>query len=523
MATRYRWRHGDIVARAEELAAEIHATGGEERRVVALECGRGLPSVVALTAALLAGQLPLLGSGADPAGRRERLREVAGAALVVSTSPDGEPLVAPCDAAAAAVAPWPQAVYLAVTSGTIGEPKVAPVSRGVFDSYVRDIQDAYALTAEDRVLQFAPPGFDVFVEEVIPTFRAGATLVVPPWEHAPTGEQFLGFLDAEAVTVVNLPGSYWMGLAEYLRSSGRGLPASVRLVVVGSEPWARTLAEWARGRFPEVKMLNAYGTSEVAPTCFIFDCEDLPKACASVGIIPIGGPLPFVRHEVVPQPDSPHGRLHLAGQPHFGSAQSAIDSGDLASHGADGFVYVHGRADLTRLKRGGVTVNAESLAGAARECYGVLGALARLDRKSGALVLTVQSTGTPDTVARLVSDHLRTVLPPAWLPDRIQVASGLAQVAGTKLSTVSVEVELESLVRAAWSRRTASHAVDPQADFFDTGGDSIGAVRLCAQLSDALAERVPVQLIFANSRFADFVEAVGALLRSRSDRPEGRA
>jgi acyl-CoA synthetase (AMP-forming)/AMP-acid ligase II len=520
----YGWRHGDIVERAEELAADMRAAGGGERRVVSLECDRGLPSVVALTAALLAGQLPLLGAAADPAGRRERLREVAGATLVVSMSLDGRPVVAPCaaPAAAPAVDPWPQAVYLATTSGTTGEPKVAPINRAVFESYVRDVQVAYALTAQDRVLQFAPPGFDVFVEEVVPTFRAGATLVAPVWEHAPAAEQFLAFLDANAVTVVNLPGSYWMGVAEYLRGSGLGLPQSVRLVVVGSEPWSRAVAEWTRERFPGVKVLNAYGTSELAPTCFLFDCEDLPKASAFTGVIPVGDPLPFVRHEISPQPDSPHGRLHLAGQRQFGPAGTALDSGDLASKGEDGFVYVHGRADLTRLKRGGVTVNAESLAASARECTGVLGALARLDEQTGALVLTVQSTGTPDEVAEAVGDHLRAVLPPAWLPDRVQVTSHLTQVAGAKMSAAGAVPKLESLVREAWSRRTTSGAVDPQADFFDTGGDSIGAVRVCAELSDVLAERVPVQLIFANPRYADFLEAVSALLRSRSDRTARR-
>lgn len=566
MTAGFGWRRADIVARAEELAAEIGATGGPGRAVVALECDRGLPSVVAFTAVLLAGKVPLLGSAADPAGRRTRLRGVAGAALVLSTSPDGRPVVGRCDGEAATADPWPQAVYLAATSGTTGQPKIAPVDRAVFESYVHDIQDAYALTERDRVLQFAPPGFDVFVEEVVPTFRAGAALVMPAWDHAPSAEQFLDFLDANAVTVINLPGSYWMGMAEYMRRSGRGMPASVRLVVVGSEPWARSLAEWARERFPAVKILNAYGTTEVAPTCFLFDCEDLSKASASAGVIPVGGPLPFMRYEIVPQPgapsesprpdlppDSPHaglpqGRLHLSGQPRSGPAQPALDSGDLASRGADGFVYVHGRADLTRLKRGGVTVNAESLAGAARECPEVLGALARLDGASGALVLTVQSTGAPDQVSELVGDHLRANLPAAWLPDRIEVTSGLGSVAGAKMSalngepsaqpptaappgpgpvpgpqpTPEAEPPLESLVRDTWSRCITSGTIGPRADFFDAGGDSIAAVRMCAQLSDALAQRVPVQLIFANPRFDDFVAAVDALPRSRGDRPERR-
>ncbi|MGW0574824.1 AMP-binding protein [Streptomyces sp. NPDC002920] len=516
MTSRYQWRHADIAARTSNLAAGIREVCGTDRKVVALECERGLSSVIAMLAVLEADCLPLLGSSSAPIGRRIRLREAARAAVVLSGSVDGEFSLAVHETIGPA--PWPEAAYLASTSGTTGLSKIAPISSVVFEAYVRDIQEAYGLTGRDRVLQFAPASFDVFMEEVIPTFRASATVVVPPWEHVPAVEAFLDFLDAEAVTVVNLPSSYWMGVANYLRDADRSLPPSVRLVVMGSEPVARSLVEWSRESLPDVKLLNAYGTSELAPTCFIFDCDELPKATAHPDIVPIGGPLPFMRYEIVRQQNRLLGQLHLRTDPSSDEVLMAPghDTGDLASLEPDGYVYLHGRADLTRLKRGGVTVNAESLAAAARECDGVLGAVAKMEQVSSTLVLIVQSAQASEEIAERVGAHLRAVLPLSWLPDRVQVTSGMEHPLGTKMSTlgpVSDEPDLTSAVRDAWTRWTPATDVEEHTDFFDVGGNSIGAVRMCGQVSDSVLHKVPVQLIFASPRFGDFVRAVEALLK----------
>ena len=38
--------------------------------------------------------------------------------------------------------------------------------------------ESFGLTARDRVLSFAALGFDVAIEEILPTLRAGATVVL---------------------------------------------------------------------------------------------------------------------------------------------------------------------------------------------------------------------------------------------------------------------------------------------------------------------------------------------------------
>ena len=69
-------------------------------------------------------------------------------------------------------------------------------------------------------------------------------------------------------------------------------------------------------------------------------------------------------------------------------------------------------------------------------------------------------------------------------------------------------------------RRTREHAATAWAEilngavpaetdnFFQTGGTSLKALRLCARLSSLLGRKVPVKLLLKNSTFGAFVSAL---------------
>ena len=67
--------------------------------------------------------------------------------------------------------------YVLCTSGSTGVPKPVVVSRRALTVTVRALRDLFALTREDRVLQFASLGWDTCLEEILPTLTGGATLV----------------------------------------------------------------------------------------------------------------------------------------------------------------------------------------------------------------------------------------------------------------------------------------------------------------------------------------------------------
>ncbi|MGI5212793.1 condensation domain-containing protein [Plantactinospora sp. CA-290183] len=66
---------------------------------------------------------------------------------------------------------------------------------------------------------------------------------------------------------------------------------------------------------------------------------------------------------------------------------------------------------------------------------------------------------------------------------------------------------IEHAVRAAW-QDTLQTEVGPADNFFQLGGDSLGALRTLTRLKRDLAWRVPLKTLFQNPRFEDFVQAL---------------
>ena len=69
--------------------------------------------------------------------------------------------------------------YVIYTSGSTGLPKGVAVEHRSLVAYAVDMARRLELTPDDRVLQFASPGFDVVVEELFPAWLAGAAVVFP--------------------------------------------------------------------------------------------------------------------------------------------------------------------------------------------------------------------------------------------------------------------------------------------------------------------------------------------------------
>ncbi len=153
--------------------------------------------------------------------------------------------------------------YVIYTSGSTGRPKGVLATHGGLVNYCLTVRDRYGLHAEDRVLQFASPSFDVFLEEILPTWLAGGVVVPAPERLRFSFHDLSDFLREHRVTVANLPASYWHGLVSELQAGSISLPECLRLVVVGSEAVSvGKLAIWQGQVKERVQLLNAYGPTE---------------------------------------------------------------------------------------------------------------------------------------------------------------------------------------------------------------------------------------------------------------------
>ena len=106
------------------------------------------------------------------------------------------------------------------------------------------------------MLQFAALGFDVAIEEILPTLAVGATVDFGPTDAPPTFAELDELCAPGGVTVLNLPASYWHEWVGYLGQQGRGVPAGLRLVIAGSEPVSPAGGEPVAGAHPRLPAVD---------------------------------------------------------------------------------------------------------------------------------------------------------------------------------------------------------------------------------------------------------------------------
>ena len=123
--------------------------------------------------------------------------------------------------------------YIIYTSGSTGKPRgVLLMHRGLVNHGIASI-DLYGIERSDRMLQFSSIGFDIAVEEIFPTWFAGATVVLRSDQMSLAATDFLRWIGQQRITALDLPTAYWHELVHEVAESGEQLPERLRLVIVG--------------------------------------------------------------------------------------------------------------------------------------------------------------------------------------------------------------------------------------------------------------------------------------------------
>jgi amino acid adenylation domain-containing protein len=466
--------YGELERQANRLARHLQRLGVGREVVVDVVLERGLDLAVSVLAVLDAGgaYLPL-----DPGYPRERLAFMLddAAAPVVLTHEhllaglgdyggkavcldrDADEIAGQAESAVASGVASDGLAYVIYTSGSTGHPKGVLVPHRAVVNHATAMASWFGLEPDDRVLQLASPSFDVAAEEIFPTWSTGAAVVL--WSHRITASyaELLRFIEEQGITVVNLSAS-WHGLTHELPALGDPLPASLRLVVVGSEKVRPDrLRAWQQRVGDRVRWLHAYGTSETTITSAVY--EPPPALHPSDQAIPIGRPLPNTSAFVLDGsgqalPVGVSGRLHVGGRglargylgqpeltarrfvPHpVDPSQRVYDTGDLARWRPDRTLELLGRADDQVKVRGARVEPGEvEVALRAHPAVGEAVVIAREDPPGRqCLVAYVVATAGRQPRQSELRRHLAARLPAVMVPSAVVVLDAFPLTPGGKL------------------------------------------------------------------------------------------
>jgi amino acid adenylation domain-containing protein len=440
--------------------------------------------------------------------------------------------------------------YMIYTSGSTGKPKGVMLSHGGLVNYISAAIRLYGLRPSDRLLQFSSISFDIAIEEIFPTWAAGATLVLRSGTFSLAGSDFLRWARQQKLTVLSVATAYWHELVHELSESGATLPETLRLLIVGGEKaQIQALEAWRKVAGTRVRWINTYGPTE---TCVIATAYEPPPSGPLPSPLPIGRPVDNVRIHILdrnlqPVPVGIPGELHIGGpgvargylnHPDLTEAKFISDlfssdpaarlykTGDLARYLEDGQIEFVGRRDFQVKIRGfrvelGEIEAALARHSAVRECI----VLAREEGNIKHLVAYVVPAAGSSPDAATLRKFLKKQLPEYMVPadfvrleefpltpngkvDRKALPApqpGAIDEAGHVAPTNFVEMQLVAM----WEEVLSRKPVGIRDNFFELGGHSLLAVRLMRRIEHNFKRKLPLTTLFE----APTIEQFAALLQ----------
>ena len=457
--------------------------------------------------------------------------------------------------------------YLLYTSGSTGQPKGVMIRHCNAVNLARWAREAFSDEDRSRILFSTSLSWDLSIFEIFASLAWGGTLVVV--NNALTLAEVGPELE---VTLVNTSPSVMSRLIHH-----RPLPDSVRVVTLAGEILHRELVDRLYQRSESLRVWNLYGPTETTTfstgglidrsetsspaigqpllntSLHLLDEQMQPVEAGQVGEIWIGGEgvaagylhRPKLTAEVfVPDPfeEEPKGNLYR--------------TGDQARARADGSVVVLGRLDHQVKLRG------------RRIELGEIDAQFLQHPAVDEAVTVVRQIGTsePRLVAYLVAgqgceideEQVRAAvaqsLPPHMVPSLIEVldqlplspngkidraalpAPGAESASEENYATGSAETDSVATDSAALGETEQEIAhifgellgitapLSTQADFFDCGGDSLGALQLVDLIAERLQVEIPLSTMFEESQvgqIAAFIDESEAGEAGPESRPAG--
>ncbi|POA18110.1 non-ribosomal peptide synthetase [Pseudomonas sp. FW300-N1A1] len=299
---------------------------------------------------LLLTQSPLLASLPVPEGLQCLCLEPEG--LAFGALPAVDPLVA---------SSADNLAYVIYTSGSTGLPKGAGNAHRALTNRLLWMQQAYDLSANDRILQKTPFSFDVSVWEFFWPLMTGARLVVArPGDHRDPA-RLIELINQQGITTLHFVPSM---LQAFLQDANVASCTGLTRIVCSGEALPVDAQLQVFAKLPGAGLYNLYGPTEAAIDVTHWTCRDEGRDG-----VPIGQPIANLATYILdsglnPLPVGVAGELYLGGiglargyhrrpglsaerfvASPFVAGQRLYRTGDLARYRADGVIEYVGRID----------------------------------------------------------------------------------------------------------------------------------------------------------------------------------
>ncbi|WP_018753416.1 non-ribosomal peptide synthetase [Paenibacillus sanguinis] len=440
--------------------------------------------------------------------------------------------------------------YVIYTSGSTGLPKGTLIEQHSLINRLQWMQSHAAIGTGDTLLQKTSYTFDVSVWELFWWAFQGAriAMLAPGAEKDPSA--LLQAIETYSVTTMHFVPSMLQGFLDYISSKDQASKLSgLRQVYTSGEALgAHQVKRWyelmrKNGLDTTIRLINLYGPTEATIDVSYFDCTpDLNAERPPIGKPIHNTQLLVLSHDGQLQPIGVPGELYIAGvqlargylnRPEltadqfvahpFIEGERAYRTGDLVRWLPDGNLDFLGRIDHQVKVRGyrielGEIEAALSVHGDIREAV----TLTKQEEDGSNLIYAFYVANRDLTYAELRS-HLSLRLPEYMIPSAFTRVGSIPLTSSgktdrkalLKLETfvedefyVEPRTELEMNVAAQFARILGVAQISIHANFFNSGGDSLRAIRLVSALNGKLGANLSLSDLYEY----DTVEKMAAKL-----------
>lgn len=434
-----------------------------------------------------------------------------------------------------------ETAYLIYTSGSTGRPKGVEGTHRATVNRFEWMWRNYPFQHGEVACQKTSIGFVDSIWEIFGPLLVGTALVVIP-DAFLEPEGLAGALAKHRITRIVLVPSLLRLLLEEVSDLQSKLP-DLTLWISSGEALPLDLARRFREALPQVKLLNLYGSSEVAADVTCEEVRDLEQ----VSSVPIGRPIANVQvylldQDLRPVPIGARGEIYVGGEclargyyrrpeltaerfianPFTGDRSARLyRTGDFGRFKADGILEYLGRVD-NQVKVRGIRIELSEIESILMEHPFVkeaVVAVAERDSGSALLVGHVVPSGAIIPGTTELRQYLKSRVPDYMIPSVFVVLTALPLLPngkvnraalppvqpdqiGTQSAFVGPRNENEETLASMWRDLLGIDRIGVDRSFFEMGGHSLLGMQLLARIRRTFGVDLPVRRLFEEPTIA---------------------